>query len=66
MKKPNNVCLVPDCGAGVVTRGLCWRHYAKALRLIKKELTSWDKLEKSGKSLPTDHGKKHSDWFLDK
>lgn len=49
-------CLVPTTHAKTPTifiRGLCMSHYVYATRLVKRKLTTWAKLEKAKKSLPS-------------
>lgn len=62
-------CVNPACKDEIRCRGLCWRCYAVASRLVKDSLTTWQKLESEGKCLPTlKPGHKASsaikDWLL--
>lgn len=51
-------CNVPECGNLGTVRGLCQTHYNGAVRLIKKGLTSWERLEAEGKVLKAGTGRK--------
>lgn len=66
MKITIQKCMVPDCDAEkVVARGLCNNHYSQARFLIASGHTTWDKLVKNKKALPT--GRKREagrSWFL--
>lgn len=57
-------CQFPGCQhPRIAGRGLCPNHYSAALRLIKTGATTWEKLEKEGRTRPsTAHNV--SDWFL--
>ena len=48
----NIKCLVPMCTANSQVRGLCFKHYNTARRLVNMERTTWDDLERAGKSAP--------------
>lgn len=45
-------CLYPNCGKDSYSRGLCVRHYHSARSLVRANRTTWEQLEKNGKSLP--------------
>ena len=49
----NTHCLFPPCLNGTLARGLCNTHYRTAARLVKEGLTTWEIMEKAGKSVPT-------------
>lgn len=57
------LCLRPGCGRERRSRGLCINCYTACQRLVLDERTSLEKLEASGKALPTVRGKIF-DWFL--
>lgn len=70
--KTNNIkdgeCLFPDCHKGVAGRGLCPNHYHSAARLVQIGKTTWEKLEKAGRSKPTKVGGARGEvqsWFLE-
>lgn len=67
METEKNTCLFPNCGGERAGRGLCKNHYNTASRIVRSKKTSWEKLEKAGKSLP--HKKRGegnvSVWFLE-
>lgn len=53
MKKPP--CLRPGCGLPPLNRGLCQACYQTVLLLVRRSLTTWEKLVKQGKALPPRH-----------
>lgn len=58
-------CLYPNCRKSVRSRGLCVNHYATTLRLVNRNLTTWEALEKAGKCKPSVRPREHA-WFLNK
>jgi hypothetical protein len=47
MRKPK--CLAPNCKSTKIrSQHLCSRHYQQAQRLVKKGVTTWEKLERKG------------------
>lgn len=72
-EQKTKTCRVPDCTSETVARGLCKKHYALALHYVKRRKTSWSKLEKQGKVLPSRVGNsrgrrvgKAARWLLSK
>lgn len=59
-----NNCLVPKCNQEETTRGLCNNHYIYALRLVKRNLTTWLALERKGKCINKRTNKQMQSWFL--
>ncbi len=59
-------CLFPDCGRDRLGRGLCANHYSTAKRLVAQNKTTWEKMEKAGKTLParSNVSAPVSTWFL--
>lgn len=59
-------CLVPTCTRTQSARGLCHAHYQLACGLVRKKKTTWGKLEKEGKVLPSKaHKRAYANrWFL--
>lgn len=59
-------CLRPGCEQIVQYRGLCQTCYNIALNLVNTGKTTWEELEKRGKSAPTRRKKSHDvrDWLL--
>lgn len=66
MKKiTDKICLVPNCGKlANAGRGLCKNHYPVAFRLVRTGKTTWTKLEKTGKTMPS-NVQYVTNWFLD-
>lgn len=50
MNVKNEACLKPGCKRKVKSRGLCLACYKAAAKLIKAGGTTWEKLEKAGRS----------------
>jgi hypothetical protein len=44
-----NDCLFPKCKNSIHSRGLCSAHYHTASRQVANGMTTWEKLERSGK-----------------
>lgn len=63
---PDPKCVYPNCHRTRSVRGLCPPHYQAAQHYVKAGLTTWEKLEASGKSLPKQTGRVHTrtSWFL--
>jgi hypothetical protein len=61
-------CINPTCGRMPIHRGLCVSCYQTALRLVKEEKTTWQKLEDSGKCEKVKYrrGVVISNWLLSK
>lgn len=61
-------CLFPKCDKTPLARGLCVSHYNSARLLVRKNITTWAKLESSGKALPKakNHATEATKWFLSK
>jgi len=56
------LCLREGCKRPAFSRGLCNPDYVTAARLVREGKTTWDALEKAGKSLPSKRGT--TSWFL--
>lgn len=65
MKKDSSKCLTPECERKSKARGLCLPCYKVAGRLVVKEETTWEKLEKAGKIAPRKR-KLAANWLLGK
>jgi len=66
MNETNGKCLFPGCAGEAYARGLCTRHYIRALRYVRTGRVTWDQLEANGKCAP--RKKIYSlepNWFLD-
>lgn len=60
-------CLYPNCDGALFGRGLCMKHYVAARRHIKAGRTTWEWLERNGKSLPLQRrGRPMDEWFFDR
>jgi len=46
--KEKKVCIRPNCGKPAMTRHLCPTCYQTASNLVRRGLTTWEKLEKKG------------------
>ena len=61
-------CLYPPCQRTAVARGLCQGDYATARELVRAGKTTWEQLEREGKSLPVNGSNLRrtgaTDWFL--
>lgn len=72
MARPRIQCMNPSHkGAKIKSRGLCGSCYQAAQKLVKNKVTTWSKLETTGKALPAkrSRSKYTSDiqlWLLDK
>ncbi len=64
----NGKCLYVKCTREAVTRGLCANCYAIALKIVKADRTTFEKLEKAKKILPKKKfcDNEKTDWFLEK
>lgn len=45
------ICIYPGCQEKIRCRGLCYRHYRIASRLVKAGRVTWEALEAEGKSV---------------
>lgn len=62
-----NKCLNPRCSKEQLTRGLCENCYQSALRLVRRGVVTWSKLESEGKAIPCKIRESNSgvrDWLL--
>lgn len=63
-KGVNMKCLYPKCTTSTVdpahhgARGLCFKHYTYTRNMVLAGITTWEKLEKAGKTLATQHAVK--------
>jgi len=57
-------CLYPACKSEAITRGLCRTCYNVAQRLVREGQTTFDKLQKEGKMLPSTRDRSKHNWFL--
>jgi len=57
-------CLVPGCESTPTSRGLCFQHYQKARRLVKRGKITMGELEDQGKILKSKKPRE-DDFFLD-
>jgi len=48
MPKTKQECRIKGCTGKVHTRGVCFRCYRAAYRLVEREQTTWDELESMG------------------
>lgn len=54
--KQKKKCLRPDCKSKMSCRGLCRVDYNLAYQLVRQGKTTWEKLEKAGKSIRGERG----------
>ena len=58
-------CLNPKCSTPAKVRGLCPACYVRANEVIKKGLTTWNKLEATKRILPPQRKRKSTvNWLL--
>jgi hypothetical protein len=63
----NTKCLNPNCRRPAHVRGLCAVCYVRANEVIKKGLSTWEKLEAAHKIMPSKRQKIFTrKWLLDK
>lgn len=59
-------CLAPECSAPAEARGLCFRHYRQAARLVRLKRLTWAALEERGRATPpatARAGRSNPDWL---
>lgn len=61
------LCLRPGCGRTARARGLCDSCYQGAFNLVSNKRTTWEELEKNGKSLKSSRkfNSKIISWLLE-
>lgn len=60
-----DTCLRPGCGKKALIRGLCTSCYQFARRLVESRKVTMERLEETGKILPSKTKSAALDYFLD-
>ena len=59
-------CMAPNCTTIWAARGLCENHYQVAVNLVERFKTTWEELEKNGRTKPVKKSKNEEtrEWLL--